>query len=80
MMMQISLFRTALAILLLQTGSLIFTAATNMSIWPVPSYYSSGDKVLWIAEDVVFTYEIVNSIVIFPLSSSLQHRVLMTFL
>ena len=75
-MMRISFFRTASAILLLLTGRLSITAAADIVVWPVPSYYSSGDKVLWIAEDVVFTYEIV----LFYLSTSLEHWVLITCL
>ena len=78
--MQIPFSRAASAILVLLTASLIITAATGISVWPVPSHYSSGDKVLWIAEDVTFTYEIVNNLVIFPLSTAFQRRVLMQFL
>ena len=76
-MMQVPLSRVASAVLLLLTGSITVTAATGASVWPVPSHYSSGDKVLWIAEDVVFTYEIVNNLVIFPLFTAFQHWVVM---
>ena len=59
---------TAEPVLILLTGMLFATAAMSISIWPLPSYYSSGDKVLWIAENVQFTYNAVNSTVLFHLA------------
>lgn len=62
----------ALPILLSLIGSPIATSATGISVWPLPSEYSSGSKVLWIADDVKFTYETANSVVILPSSLSIQ--------
>ena len=31
--------------------------ARGISVWPLPSSYSTGDDVLWVAEDVRFVYE-----------------------
>ena len=44
----------------------LFTAAValGISVWPLPSNYSTGDDVLWIAEDVRFTYRVLHDSVI----------------
>lgn len=49
--------------LLLLAGFLFVTDALSISIWPLPSNYSFGNEVLWIAEDVQFIYETCNNIV-----------------
>lgn len=50
-------------ILLLLPGFLFATNALSISVWPLPSNYSYGNIVLWIAEDVQFAYETFNNIV-----------------
>lgn len=54
---------TAQGFLVLIIGSLFATVTLGISVWPLPSYYSSGNGVLWIAESVQFTYTIANNIV-----------------
>lgn len=39
--------------------------AIGISVWPLPHYYSFGNNVLWITENVRFTYKTTNNIVIF---------------
>ena len=34
--------------------------ATGISVWPLPSNYSTGNDVLWVAEDVRFTYKVLR--------------------
>lgn len=63
--MQRFLTKTASPILLLLAEFLFATAALGISVWPLPSQYSSGNEVLWIAENVQFTYETNNNIVMF---------------
>lgn len=46
---------------LLLVGSLYATATIGISVWPLPSQYSSGTQPLWIAENVQFTYETINN-------------------
>ena len=43
------------------------TAKAGISVWPLPSHYTSGDSVLWIAEDVQFTYTAPSNLVSTPL-------------
>ena len=52
-------------VLLLLAEFLVATSAIGLSVWPLPSQYSSGNKVLWIAEEAEFTYMTVNSTVTF---------------
>lgn len=70
--MQIFFARMALPILLLHVEYHIAIAATDISVWPLPSDYSSGNKVLWIAYDVKFRYKTSTNIVTLPLSPNLQ--------
>ena len=37
----------------------LFVAAA-VSVWPLPSHYSTGDDVLWVAQEVRFSYEILH--------------------
>lgn len=70
--MQMFFASMALPILLPLVGSPIATAATGISVWPLPSEYSSGSQVLWIVDDVKFTYKTANSSVLLPSSPNLQ--------
>ncbi len=56
---------TTSPILLLMAGSLIISATIGISVWPVPSHLSSGNGVLWIAEDLHFTYATTSNAVMF---------------
>ena len=38
--------------------------ALSISVWPLPSNYSTGNDVLWVAEDVRFTYKVLHDSVI----------------
>lgn len=53
--------KTGPPIFLLLVGSLYAIATIGISVWPLPSQYSSGTQPLWIAENVQFTYETVNN-------------------
>ena len=59
-------------ILLLLAGFLVAISAMGISVWPLPSHSSSGNKVLWIAEEVEFTYMTVNSTVMFSSTLTLE--------
>ena len=49
----------------LLAASLFFAAAAvGISVWPLPSNYSTGNDVLWVAEDVLFTYKLLHNSVI----------------
>ena len=48
------------------------TVAIGISVWPLPSHYSSGNKVLWIVEDVEFTYVVNNTTVMSSLFPGLK--------
>ena len=56
-----------LPILALVASSIVATARTNISVWPLPSHYTSGSLVLWIAEDVEFSYRAASNVVLSPL-------------
>ena len=50
---------------MLLAASLFFAAAAlSISVWPLPSNYSTGNDVLWVAQNVRFTYEILHNSVI----------------
>lgn len=70
--MQTFFARMTLAILFLLVGSPVATAATGISVWPIPSEYSSGSKVLWIADDVKFAYKTAISTVLLLSSPNFQ--------
>ena len=42
----------------------VAAVAMGISVWPLPSNYSTGDDVLWVAEDVRFTYKVLHDSVI----------------
>lgn len=52
-------------ILLLLAEFFVATSAIGISVWPLPSHYSSGNKVLWIAEEIELIYMTVNRTVTF---------------
>lgn len=52
-------------LMLAAAGSLFATSTTGIAVWPLPSQYSYGNKVLWMAEDVQITYKTINDIVMF---------------
>lgn len=66
MAMHMFLNKTAPPIYVLLAGSLFAAVASGISVWPLPSHYSSGDKVLWIAESVQFTYKTIGNAVFLP--------------
>ena len=69
--MQRSFVLAALPILFL-LAEFLATSAIGISVWPLPSHYSSGNQTLWIAEDVEFTYMVVNSTVTFSSTLTLE--------
>ena len=56
-----------LPILALVASSIVATAKADISVWPLPSHYTSGSLVLWIAEDVQLSYTAASNLVIPPL-------------
>lgn len=56
----------------LLAGSFFATITIGISVWPLPSHYSSGNSVLWIAEDVHFTYKTSQNMVRFHHAFDLQ--------
>ena len=44
----------------------LFAAAVarGISVWPLPSNYSTGNDVFWVAEDVRFVYKVLHDSVV----------------
>ena len=59
--MQMLFMKMALPILVLLAESLFAAAAIGIPVWPLPSHYSLGNNVLWIAENLQFTYKALNN-------------------